>query len=66
MLRPEEVPTLKLPVLLTKVSLVPPHRAIIRHEALARKRSVFTVRYKDASVNTELIEADLEQLGNHG
>ena len=66
MLRPEEVPTLKLPVLSTKVSLVPPRRAIIRHKALARKRSVFTFRYKDASVNTELIEADLEQLGNHG
>ena len=64
MLRPDEVPTLKLPVLSTKVSSVPPHRAIIQHEAPARKRSIVTVRYKDASVNTKLTGADLELLEN--
>ena len=64
MLRLDEVPTLKLPVLFTKVSSVPPRRAIIRHEAPARKTSVVTVRYKDASVNTELTGADLELLEN--
>ena len=64
MLRPDEVPTLKLPVLSMKVSSVPPCRAIIRHEAPARKRSVVTVQYKEASVNTELTGADLELLEN--
>ena len=64
MLLPDEVPTIKLPVLSTKVSSIPPRRAIIRYKASAR--SVVTVRYKDVSVNTELIEADLELLGDYG
>ena len=37
MLCPNKVPTSELPVLATKVSSVPPHRAIIRHEAPAKK-----------------------------
>ena len=64
MLLPDEVPTLKLPVISTKVSSVLQCRAIIRHEAPARKRNVVAVRSKDANVNTELIGADLELLEN--
>ena len=50
----------------TKVSSVTLHKAIIQHNSPARKklRSVVTVRYKDASVNTQLTGAVAEQLEN--
>ena len=64
MLCQDEVPTLKHPVLSTKVSSVPPHRTIIQHEAPERKRSIVTFRYKATSVNTKLTGADLELLEN--
>ena len=66
MLCPDELPILKLPVLATKVCSVLPRRAIFWHEVPVRKRvrSVVTVQYKDASMNTELTGVDLELLEN--
>ena len=62
MLHPDQVPIFKLPFLGTKVSFIPPRRAIIRHEAPVRKRlrSVVIVWCEDASVNIELTSANLE------
>lgn len=65
MLQPGEIPTLKLPVLPTQVSLPPPRRPLIRYtlpEQGDRPRSSAGVVYSDAAVNTDLTGADLESL----
>ena len=61
-LRPDELPTVKLPVLSTKVFSAPPRKSIIRHKLPEKTRSEVPAHYGDASVNTELSGAEIELL----
>ena len=56
---PDEYSTLKLPLLLTQVSVPPPHRELIRHNLPAKERKCNTeaesqIVQCDAQKNTEL------------
>ena len=63
MLRSDEVPNQKLPILRLRVSSQLPCRHIIRYELAERTKSQqVQVLYRDAGVNTDLTGADLELL----
>ena len=66
-LRPDEYPTLKLPVLPTQVSVPPPRRELVRHDLPAKKRKddgevESKVVYCDAQTNTELTWLEIEDM----
>ena len=69
-LRPDEYPTLKLPILPTQVSVLPPRRQLVRH-SLPEKRKRCNedeaereVIYCDAETNTELTWVELDEMEN--
>ena len=70
-LRPDEVPSLKLPLLPTQVTKPPPRRPLVRHElperrGEKRKRSEDKdsreVQYCDATTNTEIIGIEIDEM----
>ena len=62
MLRPDKLPTQKLPLLSTMISSPLPCRPIIQQAVHERNRSELPVHCREAGVNTEVTEADLELL----
>ena len=64
MLRPDEVPSQKLPILRSGISSQLPCRHIVRYELPERrKKQQVQVLHRDTGVNTDLTGADLELLG---
>ena len=66
-LRPDEYPTLKLPLCPTEVSVSPPRRELIRHDLPVKKRKCDSqvdtssgMLYCDAATNTELTWLEIE------
>ena len=62
MLRPDEVPSLKLRSISTRVSLPPLRRSIIQHPLPDISRSEIPGHFGDAGMNTNVTGADLELL----
>ena len=61
-LRPDEVPSLCLPVLPTQITPTSSRRQLIRHALPERTRKSAEPKYADAAVNTDLTFADIEAL----
>lgn len=66
-LRPDEYPTLKLPLLPMKVSAPPPRRELLRHDLPVKKRKCNSeaeseILYCDAQTNTELTWLEIEDM----
>ena len=65
---PDELPTLKLPLLLTQVSVPSPYRELICHDFSAKKRKCNgemeseIVAYCDTQTNTELTLCKIEDM----
>ena len=68
-LRPDEYPTLKLPLLAAQVSVPPPRRELVRHDLPVKKRKCYgevetssDILYCDAQTNTELTWLEIEDM----
>ena len=68
-LRPDEYPTLKLPLLAAQVSVPPPRRELVRHDLPVKKRKCDSevetssdILYCDAQTNTELTWLEIKDM----